>query len=342
MHRYERIHPLVAASFVAVMLGGCMPKAFKIDHGTHPERVDEHVRFRTTYYFRVFGDCFTSDGVNGELPEYSGLYRFRMTGKAQSLTNKVRFESGVLPERSIDPFGVSLRYDDNTDSLLFRDAHAEEKTRVAKELVSLVEKLRAIQASMTAPADAATKASLDGAVAAVAAETGKLISAQDPASVNASIDRLVKVYEGFIKFSETQGTAEEKAEFQQAARKRLSDALNEVVTIAKRIAQGKACTSNDRGFMILGPEGWRQFNPDERLIMAMYSSGRPLISTLNELSARALNMDANSAEVGLAYSRENARIVKSLTVLNDFESDRPESGPDVIKNAVAALSAKQP
>lgn len=44
-----------------------------------------------------------------------------------------------------------------------------------------------------------------------------------------------------------------------------------------------------RGFQILGPEGWRTFNPDERLVMAMSIDSEPLINNLKELSSRAIN-----------------------------------------------------
>jgi len=43
-----------------------------------------------------------------------------------------------------------------------------------------------------------------------------------------------------------------------------------------------------RGYQVFGPEGWRTFDQDERLVLAMSSSGQPLIETLRELSDRVL------------------------------------------------------
>lgn len=44
-----------------------------------------------------------------------------------------------------------------------------------------------------------------------------------------------------------------------------------------------------KGFQIIGPEGWRTFEQDERLIMAMYSDASPIIGVMKEVAARSLN-----------------------------------------------------
>ena len=46
----------------------------------------------------------------------------------------------------------------------------------------------------------------------------------------------------------------------------------------------------------MGPEGWRTFDPDERLIMAMHSSASPLTGALNELSQRVLKAHESEKE----------------------------------------------
>ena len=63
-------------------------------------------------------------------------------------------------------------------------------------------------------------------------------------------------------------------------------------------------TPERRGFQVLGPEGWRTFNPDERLILAMSTSAKPLISTLKELSNRVINSHENPAAELLLITRE--------------------------------------
>jgi hypothetical protein len=44
---------------VAILMGGCptVPKHMRVDTGLHPKGQDRDVRFRTTYYFRVFDYC---------------------------------------------------------------------------------------------------------------------------------------------------------------------------------------------------------------------------------------------------------------------------------------------
>ena len=44
--------------------------------------------------------------------------------------------------------------------------------------------------------------------------------------------------------------------------------------------------ASNHGYLILGPEGWRHFDPEQRLLLAMSSSEKPLISTMTELSSR--------------------------------------------------------
>jgi len=86
---------------------GCMmPRAMKVDTASHPRYVDKDVRFRTTYYFRVYDYCQddAKAGTNNRV-HANALYRFRMTGKASSLTNAVHFESGTLFKEQIDPAG---------------------------------------------------------------------------------------------------------------------------------------------------------------------------------------------------------------------------------------------
>lgn len=50
-----------------------------------------------------------------------------------------------------------------------------------------------------------------------------------------------------------------------------------------------------RGFQIMGPEGWRTFNQDERLLLAMSANDQPLISAMQQYSDRILNAKADSS-----------------------------------------------
>ncbi|MGB0712221.1 MAG: hypothetical protein ACPGUC_01555 [Gammaproteobacteria bacterium] len=52
-----------------------------------------------------------------------------------------------------------------------------------------------------------------------------------------------------------------------------------------------------RGFQLWGPEGWRELNPDERLVMAMSTSARPLIGSLQRVAR--MQKSHNDPSVGL-------------------------------------------
>lgn len=125
----------IALFFVCILVGcsflGDIPPQFRVDHGVDPQYQDEDLRFRTTYYFRVFDVCegeqaSVSTEPSGQIfsKKPSGpyklrndsLYRFRMTGKSNAFFNSVRFESGTMRAEQIDPFGASVRYDEKTGS----------------------------------------------------------------------------------------------------------------------------------------------------------------------------------------------------------------------------------
>jgi hypothetical protein len=62
-------------------------------------------------------------------------------------------------------------------------------------------------------------------------------------------------------------------------------------------ALGHLCSNGRparRGFQILGPEGFRTFDQDERLLMAFSYNAKPLISLLQELSSRKFSVRADA------------------------------------------------
>ena len=74
-----------------------------------------------------------------------------------------------------------------------------------------------------------------------------------------------------------------------------------------------------RGFQVLGPEGWRTFNHDERLMLAMSAGTKqPLISTLKELSNRVINSHENAAA-------ELPLIVLEQKRISDMLDDSPSN-----------------
>src|SRR5690349_19937094 len=101
------------------LLSACVPQHMRIENANNPKYEDEDVRFRATYYFRVFDYCADS-GVAGKAPLIDTLYRFRMTGKARSLTTQVHFESGTLTASQIDPLGANVVYDERNKQYYFK------------------------------------------------------------------------------------------------------------------------------------------------------------------------------------------------------------------------------
>jgi hypothetical protein len=95
------------------LLSACtLPKSMEYRAGNEPKAQDDDVMFRVTYYFRVIETCrggiatATATDKSGKV-HLDSLFRYRMTGKASSLFNEVRFESGIMRSDQIDPFGTS-------------------------------------------------------------------------------------------------------------------------------------------------------------------------------------------------------------------------------------------
>jgi hypothetical protein len=126
---------------------GCgMPNTFHITKGQEPQYADDdYVRFRTTYYFRVFDVCDEANNprrhedTKNIFPDSNGqplrllkdsIYRFRMTGKASSLFSIVHFEAGTLKSYQIDPFGATVAFDETNRRFYFKsqqDTEADAK-----------------------------------------------------------------------------------------------------------------------------------------------------------------------------------------------------------------------
>lgn len=110
----QLIKPTVAIGVATIMLAGCsVAPEHHIRTGSDPRFQDKNVAFRTTYYFRVFDYCKAKDGKHPNVPVSGGLYRFTMTGKANTSTNNIKFESGSLKSWEIDPLGAAVIYDEN-------------------------------------------------------------------------------------------------------------------------------------------------------------------------------------------------------------------------------------
>jgi len=259
-------------------LGGCMPKQFQVRAGTDPQYLDDDVRFKTTYYFRVFDYC-------GELTEpphrpkilSDSLYRFRMTGKANSLTNKVRFESGTLRAEELDPFGAGVEFDAATNTFRFQSKQHGEAEAAREQAFDEIRGLVEVYES--------TLKAFDDSDNSYRSATRRLIQQR--------LDRLNYVG-ATVDHSERTNVSSKKSESGYGARDPGAEAKAIFILEPPRASADSTvpgyCLGNQlrRGYQIFGPEGWRTFDQDERLILAMSSSGQPLIDTLRELSDRVL------------------------------------------------------
>lgn len=161
----------LAAWIVALLLivGCARPDSMHVREGAGPAKVDEDVAFRTTYYFRVFDYCASvqrqnsegNDKYEGIVPLTDSLYRFRMTGKADTLATQIRFESGSLKSYQIDPLGAQVEYDKNTKRFRFlsqREADQQARTQAAlAEFYEWLERYRKLIVKYKAQKDKARK-----------------------------------------------------------------------------------------------------------------------------------------------------------------------------------------
>ena len=134
----------------AVWLAACtVPEHMEVHKGTDPQNADENVRFRTTYYFRVFDYCASPGQENADRPfrqiGVDSLFRFRMTGKANALATKVKFESGTLKSWQIDPFGATVIYDKEMGQFRYQsqeESQAMARRKLAKDAIADLMKIR--------------------------------------------------------------------------------------------------------------------------------------------------------------------------------------------------------
>ncbi len=503
MYASQRASTRVFNSVRSMLLGGLlltgcsMPKSMEVTTGGEPIFEDKYVRFRTTYYFRVFDVCEELSGDGGIVAaDWSqifpdrrrkklrllkdSIYRFRMTGQADSLTNKVRFEAGTLKAHQIDPFGAGVAFDKTNNRFYLKSQEAVEEEGRRDEAFQRLRRyaafLKEIQASgisldedliavmrdeiralgptplKIAPKELVTiafdnanesreaalkatnfaKESLETSAKAIA----KLEDTADPKTFG--IQELVAVGES-LKVLPPE-LAKEKQDHSDASRDYLAGALalaikneaaareavdkarkaveaaqaaakaREIQTAKQRISknvsqadtpeqspQGKAqqeadqliressdhlsrvigyhnaarnnvrsllvaqmhsfdlnprdstalreqddCPSGSvrrRGFQVLGPEGVRTFNQDERLLMAMSSDGSPIISVLQEISARVLDQKVNQLDQLTPLAEERARVTKANRILSAVQIEAEASHSSAIAELLEALEA---
>lgn len=295
-----------------LLASGCsVPDSMGVRSGVDPRHQDDLVRFRTTYYFRVFDVCRDAVGraVSGSAPRLDSLYRFRMTGKASAFFSNVRFESGVLHKTEIDPFGATIVLDEKLGRPRFvsreetdRAARRNERYEEIKRLTELLDQLRQALADEKAGEADHRK------------NTEQIIEKLQTARKQ-QVENLIE-----SPGSPPDGTPDTP---DRHARSRSS------------CPEG---TDLRRGFQLMGPGGVATFNQDQRLVMAMTSSGEPLLGALKELSGRMLAEHGSSGDVVLPLVREDLATLRAERVLDRLEDDSAMSIEQMIEQIIDAFN----
>lgn len=101
-----------------------------------------------------------------------------------------------------------------------------------------------------------------------------------------------------------------------------------------------------RGFLIFGPEGWRTFDQNERLILAMYSDSSPLINTLSKYSDKLSQARLAKPNSQKAYSEELLDVTQKIAglpsqdQLNDCLSAPDVKCDDLFSNLLGKQSSE--
>ena len=93
-------------------------------------------------------------------------------------------------------------------------------------------------------------------------------------------------------------------------------------------------TELERGFQIMGPEGISTFKQDQRLVMAMTSSGKPLISMLKVLSGGMLAAHGSGIESLLPLAQEHIAVLRVKRVIDKLQDDQRMTSEQLIQQVI--------
>ena len=232
-----------------------------------------------------------------------------MLGKANALFSKIHFESGTLHKSEIDPFGAAVVFDEKSGRFHFE---SREKTEAAAEREVTYDE---IQRRLKVLEDLNAMLKPEDPSALSGAATASLQSIQT--ELGNSIKGLISGLDGAAPTPRTGGD-------ERTSPVRCPDE-----------------TSARRGFQILGPEGWRTFDQDERLLIAMTTSAKPLISALKELSGRLLNEQPTREATLLPLVQERLRIVRAERGLDRLEAGEPKAADEALKQIIDEFDETQ-
>ena len=289
----------------------------------------------------------------------------RMQSDEQRHATRARAAGGApLPlsvkSYQIDPFGAGVLYDKRTGQ--FRFVSQQEANRRAKREAALAdfERLLDRYRELAKENDANRREALNAAVEAAVLAAGTQVERnEDPeeyakgltALIKKAISEGAKVSEGvptatlqllqsafndqLRTFAEINPNAlltlaeEERGEAASLERRLDGAPVNQAAAEAGLVCPGSL--TRRRGFQILGPEGWRTFNQDDRLLMAMSSDASPIIGVLEDLSSRVLNARSRNEALLLPLAQERLRTVEAQRKLDQVP---PDASPEEAIRAV--------
>lgn len=331
------------------------PQSMLVREAGDPIHADEDVAFRTTYYFRVFDYCAIRDRLDGNtvsVPLNDTLYRFVMTGKSSTLFANIRFESGTLSAQEIEPFGSTVEYDKELGRFRFQSRQDVETEAKRERALRSYDRLLALYDQITGPKPEDDTV-LNGLRTEMVEALKSFIAEFRQASGSSPGPRLRQIAEGQITATQL-SVVEEDGKFTipfsvrgpQPAPQNFTLVLetqeDKTLKATLREERGAAVATLDtsrpidclrdripdrRGFQILGPEGWRTFDQDERLLMVMSTDAQPLIGTLKELSQRLIQSRAPTLAFQRVLPVERLRVANTKQSL---DSPAPDPSPEAI------------
>ncbi len=230
-----------------------------------------------------------------------------MTGKAGTLANKIHFESGTLKAFELDPLGTSLRYDDQSGGYVWGKASKPDPENPVN------------------PVDSARANSALGTALYALERLNEIDPDKEEGTLRAGIQQIVEdemnrarhggaedldVFHDLIGLIEKNDIALEEEDKEKLKTKVFEhyDRQLRALTATPSIVCDNG-TPAKRGFQILGPEGWRTFDQEERLVMAMSSSASPLTGVLKELAQRVKASRESETGLSLVLLKEHYRLL---------------------------------
>lgn len=309
------LHKLVQAitfAGLAVLAAACgFPEHMHVRAGIDPRNQDDDVRFRTIYYFRTFDTCYevTVPSDIDVASRVTGLPIYTKTAGPFQLQNDSLYRFKMTGKAN--PLFSSVHFEagslraseiDPFGANVELDEHSNRFRYVSREEMEFRAKQNAIYDEIKRLINWSEK--LGGKYATANPELRQKLQ-----------DRIGKLFEQLNALGGMTSSGS-------------SDASK-----GGKLVDCPPGTLSRKGFQILGPEGWRTFNQDERLLLAMSISGKPLISAMKELANRVLNEQPNTTGKLLTLAKERIKISDAKTALTGLERDVATASADKDKKA---------